>query len=217
MYAVAQIMNVTWPIGRDGLEKGRMGMAAPSQAGILDGPGLAQLVERIGARRDREAFRQVFDHFAPRVRGFLIRRGLPPGQADDLTQETLLAIWRRAESYDVTKSAVSTWVYTIARNLHIDQYRKGARADRVDLNDPSLRPGELPAADELYERGQDVSAVTEALDILPGDQRQVLELAFMEGLSHREVAERLALPLGTVKSRIRLAMDKLKLSLGDLQ
>lgn len=192
-------------------------MAAASQAGVLDGAELARLVERIGARRDREAFRLLFDHFAPRVRGFLIRRGLPAGQADDLAQECMLAIWRRAESYDVAKSAVSTWVYTIARNLHIDQYRKLARADRVDLTDPSLRPGEIPAADELYARGQDVSAVTEALDILPDDQRRVLDLAFMEGLSHREIAVRLALPLGTVKSRIRLAMDKLKLSLGDLQ
>tara|TARA_R110002072_G_scaffold79652_13_gene183587 strand:+ start:918 stop:1496 length:579 start_codon:yes stop_codon:yes gene_type:complete len=192
-------------------------MAAPSQAGILDAAALARLVERIGADRDREAFRLLFDHFAPRVRGFLIRRGLPGAQADDLAQDTLLAIWRRAESYDVGKSAVSTWVYTIARNLHIDQYRKLARADRVDLTDPSLRPGEIATADELYERGQDVSAVTAALEVLPEDQRRVLELAFLEGLSHRDIAVRLALPLGTVKSRIRLAMDKMKLSLGDLQ
>jgi len=194
-----------------------MGMAAPSQAGILDAAALARLVERIGADRDREAFRRLFDHFAPRVRGFLIRRGLAGAQADDLAQDTMLAIWRRAESYDVAKSAVSTWVYTIARNLHIDQYRKLARADRVDLTDPSLRPGEIATADELYERGQDVSAVTAALDLLPDDQRRVLELAFLEGLSHRDVAVRLTLPLGTVKSRIRLAMDKMKLSLGDLQ
>tara|TARA_R110002073_G_scaffold3282_1_gene22106 strand:- start:21928 stop:22512 length:585 start_codon:yes stop_codon:yes gene_type:complete len=194
-----------------------MGMAVPSQAGILDAAALARLVERIGADRDREAFRRLFDHFAPRVRGFLIRRGLAGAQADDLAQDTMLAIWRRAESYDVAKSAVSTWVYTIARNLHIDQYRKLLRADRVDLTDPSLRPGEIAAADELYERGQDVSAVTAALDLLPDDQRRVLELAFLEGLSHRDIAVRLTLPLGTVKSRIRLAMDKMKLSLGDLQ
>ncbi len=194
-----------------------MGMAAPSQAGLMDAAELADLVARIGVDRDREAFRRLFDHFAPRVRGFLVRRGLPSAQADDLAQDTMLAIWRRAESYDVAKSAVSTWVYTIARNLHIDQYRKLARADRVDLTDPSLRPGEIPAADELYARGQDASAVSEALLTLPDDQRRVLELAFMEGLSHSDIAVRLVLPLGTVKSRIRLAMDKLKLSLGDLQ
>tara|TARA_R110002096_G_scaffold51665_14_gene135056 strand:+ start:710 stop:1363 length:654 start_codon:yes stop_codon:yes gene_type:complete len=217
MHAAAQILTCYRSSRRDGPEKGLMGMSAASQAGVLDGAALARLVERIGARRDREAFRLLFDHFAPRVRGFLVRRGLPSAQADELAQETMLAIWRRAESYDVAKSAVSTWVYTIARNLHIDQYRKLARADRLDLSDPSLQPGEMPAADELYARGQDVDAVTEALETLPDDQRRVLDLAFMEGLSHSEIALRLDLPLGTVKSRIRLAMDKMKLSLGDLQ
>ena len=194
-----------------------MGMVAGLRSEAMNGAELAQLVGRIAARRDREAFRLLFDHFAPRVRGFLIRRSLTPALADDLAQETMLAIWRRAESYDAAKSAVSTWVYTIARNLHIDQYRKQTRASRVDLTDPSLSPGEAPAADELFSRGQDVDAVVEALAILPDDQRRVLDLAFMEGLSHREIAVRLALPLGTVKSRIRLAMDKLKLSLGDMQ
>ncbi|WP_339743784.1 sigma-70 family RNA polymerase sigma factor [uncultured Maricaulis sp.] len=192
-------------------------MAAGLRAEAMDGTALARLVERVAATQDRAAFGALFDHFAPRVRGFLIRRGLPQAQADELAQETLLAIWRRAGSYDVAKSAVSTWVYTIARNLHIDQYRKLVRAGRVDLTDPSLRPGEAPAADELYARGQDVSAVTEALATLPNDQRRVLELAFMEGLSHSEIALKIALPLGTVKSRIRLAMDKLKLGLGGLQ
>jgi RNA polymerase sigma-70 factor, ECF subfamily len=192
-------------------------MAADSQAGMLDGAALARLVERVAVRKDRAAFRVLFDHFAPRVRGFLIRRSLPAAQADELAQEAMLVIWRRAESYDVSKSAVSTWVYTIARNLHIDQFRKLARAGRIDLTDPSLQPGEMPAADELYQRGQDVSAVTKALAVLPDDQRRVLDLAFMEGLSHREIALMLGLPLGTVKSRIRLAMDKLKLGLGDLQ
>jgi RNA polymerase sigma-70 factor (ECF subfamily) len=217
MHATAQILTSNWSPGRHGLKKGLMGMAADSQAGALDGAGLAQLVERVATRRDRAAFRTLFDHFAPRVRGFLVRRSLPPAQADELAQEAMLAIWRRAESYDAAKSAVSTWVYTIARNLHIDQFRKLARAGRVDLTDPSLQPGEMPAADELYARSQDVSAVVVALDVLPDDQRRVLDLAFMEGLSHSEIAERLTLPLGTVKSRIRLAMDKLKLSLGDMQ
>ncbi len=217
MYAIAHIQGCDWLSAPDGLAKGRIGMAAATQAGTLDGAALASLVARVAADRDRAAFKILFDHFAPRLRGFLMRRSLPPALCDDLAQEALLTIWRRAESYDAAKSAVSTWVYTIARNLHIDHYRKQARAARADLTDPSLQPGETHAADTLYGRTQDVAAVNKALTGLPEDQRRVLELAFMDGLSHREVADRLNLPLGTVKSRIRLAMDKLKTSLGEFQ
>lgn len=192
-------------------------MAAAQQGTPPDGAALALLVGRIAVERDRAAFRELFDHFAPRVRGFLVKRGLPPAQADDLAQEAMLAIWRRAESYDGSKSAVSTWVYSIARNLHIDQYRKSVRAGRVDLSDPSLQPGEAAAADDLCERAEEIDSVAEALSTLPADQREVLDLAFVEALSHRDIADRLDLPLGTVKSRIRLAMVKLKTRLGELQ
>ena len=177
----------------------------------------AGLLRRVGRQRDREAFRSLFDHFAPRIRAFLLRRRVPPALADDLTQEALLTVWRRAESYDVKKAAASTWIYTIARNLHIDHYRKDARAKKLDEHDPQFQPPEAPTPDELCARAEDVDIVSEALGALPQDQRAVLELAFVEGLSHREVADRLDLPLGTVKSRIRLAMDKLRTSLGDVE
>ena len=196
-------------------EKGRMGMSEGSQAAPLDAVRMAQLVGRVAAERDRSAYRTLFDHFAPRIRAFLLRRSLSPAQADDLTQDAMLAIWRRAESYDPAKAAVATWVYSIARNLHIDYFRKTARASRVDLKDPSLQPVEEPTADELYDRSQSVDAVVVALAGLPDEQRLVLDLAYMEGCSHSEIADRLGMPLGTVKSRIRLAMDKLRISLGE--
>ncbi|MHA6287664.1 sigma-70 family RNA polymerase sigma factor [Maricaulis sp. CAU 1757] len=172
---------------------------------------------RVGAERDRAAFRMLFDHFAPRIRAFLVSRRVPPSQADDMTQDVLLAVWRRAESYDPAKAAPSTWVFTIARNVHIDQFRKAKREQRLDDHGEDLKPEAPPAAEELYERSEAAAGVARALVELPPDQRSVLEMAFREGQSHSDIAARLGLPLGTVKSRIRLAMRKLKVTLGDSQ
>jgi len=178
---------------------------------------LSRLLVRVGQTRDRAAFRVVFDHFAPRIRAFLLKRSLSPAQADDLTQDVLLAVWRRASSFDPAKAAASTWIYTIARNQHIDQFRREQRAKRMDEADPSLQPVPAPAADELCALSETVGTVGEALETLSPDQRQVVDMAFTEGLSHSEISTRLDLPLGTVKSRIRLAMSKLKNTLGDLE
>ncbi|WP_203291341.1 sigma-70 family RNA polymerase sigma factor [Maricaulis parjimensis] len=175
----------------------------------------AALMQRVGQERDRTAFGQLFEHFAPRIRTFLLNRRVVPAQADDLTQEVMLAVWRRASSYDASKAAVTTWIYTIARNLHIDHFRKTVRAGKMDEQDPILQPEPAPEADDLLSRSEDVDQVSRALADLPDDQKTVLELAFVEGLSHSEIATRLDLPLGTVKSRVRLAMSKLRLSLGD--
>ncbi len=175
----------------------------------------ATLMARVGADRDREAFAALFGHFAPRIRAFLINRRVPAALADDLTQDVMLAVWRRAASFDPAKAAVSTWIYTIARNLHIDHFRKQVRAGKMDEQDPILQPEPAPEADELVSRSEEVDTVARALAELPADQKSVLELAFVEGLSHSEIATRLDLPLGTVKSRVRLAMTKLRLSLGE--
>lgn len=175
----------------------------------------AALMARVGEARDRDAFARLFEHFAPRIRAFLVNRRVVPAQADDLTQDVMLAVWRRASSYDPAKASVTTWIYTIARNLHIDHFRKQVRAGKMDEQDPILQPDALPDAHDLVSRSQEVDSVTRALADLPADQKSVLELAFTEGLSHSEIATRLDLPLGTVKSRVRLAMSKLRLSLGD--
>lgn len=175
---------------------------------------MASLLHRVGQDRDREAFRVVFDHFAPRIRAFLIGRKLTPARADDLTQEALLNVWRRADRYDPGKAAASTWIYAIARNLHIDHYRKVQR-QVLDEDDPHFHLDDTPDAQELVERSEDVGAITEALASLPEEQREVIKLSFTEGQSHQEIAETLALPLGTVKSRIRLALGRLRSVLGD--
>ena len=178
---------------------------------------LAQLLQRVARNRDREAFTQIFDHFAPKVKAFLRRRNVSTALADDVTQEAMLAVWRRAEKFDPSKAAASTWIFTIARNLHIDHFRRQARANKLDEHDPHFQPVGEQQPDELLSRSQDVKTVSKALSVLPDEQRMVLELAFNEGLSHCDVAERLSLPLGTVKSRIRLAMQRLRGALGEVE
>ncbi|MDF1768707.1 sigma-70 family RNA polymerase sigma factor [Maricaulis sp.] len=186
----------------------------PSAA--VDSRAMSNLLVRVGQARDRQAFRALFDHFAPRIRSFLLQRRVPKAQAEDITQDVMLAVWRRAASFDPAKAGASTWIYTIARNQHIDQFRKAKRAEQMDETDPSLQPEPAPAADDLCEMSESAQSVGAALETLSPDQRQVIDMAFTEGLSHSEIADRLDLPLGTVKSRIRLAMGKLKTTLGDL-
>ena len=186
----------------------------PSAA--VDSRAMSNLLVRVGQARDRQAFRALFDHFAPRIRSFLLQRRVPKAQAEDITQDVMLAVWRRAASFDPAKAGASTWIYTIARNQHIDQFRKAKRAEQMDETDPSLQPEPAPAADDLCEMSESAQSVGTALETLSPDQRQVIDMAFTEGLSHSEIADRLDLPLGTVKSRIRLAMGKLKTTLGDL-
>ncbi|WP_297730437.1 sigma-70 family RNA polymerase sigma factor [uncultured Maricaulis sp.] len=186
----------------------------PSAA--VDSRTMSNLLVRVGQARDRQAFRALFDHFAPRIRSFLLQRRVPKAQAEDITQDVMLSVWRRAASFDPAKAGASTWIYTIARNQHIDQFRKAKRAEQMDETDPSLQPEPAPAADDLCEMSESAQSVGAALETLSPDQRQVIDMAFTEGLSHSEIADRLDLPLGTVKSRIRLAMGKLKTTLGDL-
>ncbi|MFY0638497.1 sigma-70 family RNA polymerase sigma factor [Maricaulis maris] len=186
----------------------------PSAA--VDSRAMSNLLVRVGQARDRQAFRALFDHFAPRIRSFLLQRRVPKAQAEDITQDVMLSVWRRAASFDPAKAGASTWIYTIARNQHIDQFRKAKRAEQMDETDPSLQPEPAPAADDLCEMSESAQSVGAALETLSPDQRQVIDMAFTEGLSHSEIADRLDLPLGTVKSRIRLAMGKLKTTLGDL-
>lgn len=215
MYAAASILPVR--AREDLLENRRARMTHDSERARPNTQArlFATLMGRVGADRDREAFAALFEHFAPRIRSFLINRRVPPALADDLTQDVMLAVWRRAASFDPAKAAVSTWIYTIARNLHIDHFRKQVRAGKMDEQDPYLQPEPAPEAEELVSRSEDVDTVARALAGLSADQKSVLELAFVEGLSHSEISTRLDLPLGTVKSRVRLAMTKLRLSLGD--
>lgn len=169
----------------------------------------ADLVEAIAASRDRQAFGQLFQHFAPRIKGYLIRLGCDGGQAEELAQEALLVVWQKAATFDRRQSAVSTWLFTIARNKRIDAIRR-LRRPELDPEDPALRPATPEQADEVLQAAQSADRLRAALATLPDDQRQLLDLAFFQEKSHSDISVETGIPLGTVKSRIRLAMQRIR-------
>ncbi len=171
----------------------------------------AQIVS-VGVRRDRDAFADLFRHFAPRVKSYLMRLGAAAELAEEIAQETMLTVWRRAEAYDPAKAAASTWIFTIARNLRIDRARRDNRPppeeDPTDASPP-------PSPDAALSTVEDEARVTRALEVLSRDQALVVNLAFFAGKPHSEIAADLGLPLGTVKSRLRLAMARLRTALDE--
>lgn len=182
---------------------------------VPENENFSSLMENISKRRDRVSFSRIFDHFAPRVRSYMLRLGAPPAQADDLVQDVMLTIWRRADQFDPAKAGVGTWIFTIARNRRIDLIRKDRRPE-LDPNDPALVQGEEPSADVVLQRKQGGAKIQAALATLPENQSEMLRLAYFEDMSHGDIAQALSLPLGTVKSRIRLATDKLRIKLMEL-
>ena len=183
----------------------------------MDAPSAQRLnaaVVSVGTLRDRAAFQLLFDHFAPRVKGYLMRLGAGNAVAEDLAQEALLVVWRKAALFDPAKASASTWIFTIARNLRIDAIRKERRPE-LDPNDPSLLPEAERPSDEGLDWAQAEDRLRLALSELPREQAQIIELSFLAEKPHSIIASDLGLPLGTVKSRIRLAMARLRLALGD--
>lgn len=172
------------------------------------------LLSRVAKSGDRAAFAALFGFFAPRVKGYLMRIGVSPGEAEDLAQDALMKVWRKASLFDPAKASASTWVYTIARNLRIDAMRRNAKPP-LDPSDPSFMPEEEPRADAAMERAERDQKIREIFAKLPRNQQEVATLHFYEDQPHATIATRLGLPLGTVKSRLRLAFSRIKRELGD--
>lgn len=170
-------------------------------------------MQAIAAERDRAAFKRIFDHFAPRVKAYLKRVGASDEVAEDLAQETLLAVWRRASQFDRRKAALSTWVFTIARNKRIDALRKERRPEH-DLEDPLRDEISAPRGDDYVQFSQTQSIIREAVATLPKEQADLLKIFYFEEKTHTAIAEQYNIPLGTVKSRLRLALGKLRGALG---
>jgi RNA polymerase sigma-70 factor (ECF subfamily) len=166
----------------------------------------------IAERRDEEAFAHLFETYAPRVKGLLRRSGSDGGRAEELAQEAMLTVWRKAHLYDPAKATPATWIFCIARNIRIDAIRRERRPE-FDPDDPMLAADTGPAPDATFAAGQREARLREALRELPADQVRVLELSFFEGKAHGEIAAVLNVPLGTVKSRIRLAFGHLRAAL----
>ncbi len=170
------------------------------------------LLVSVGKKRDRDAFIRLFEHFAPRVKSFLMRGGFNPDLADELAQETLLAVWDKASGYNPAKAAASTWIYTIARNKRIDSMRK-ARRPEPEGDDPMFVADDSDSPETSLGHVQEAAALAEAMKTLSPDQAEMIQKAFFEEKSHSDIAAETRLPLGTVKSRIRLALDKMRLGL----
>ncbi len=174
----------------------------------------ARLIKAIAAQADREAFTSLFNHFAPRVKSYLTRLGAPGAAAEELAQETLLTVWRKAAQFDPARAGASTWIFTIARNLRIDALRRDRPAPTEE--DPTDNEPE-PTADVVMFAAERDDRVRGALKTLSREQVEVIELSFFAEAPHSEIAERLGLPLGTVKSRLRLAMGRLRSLLEDVR
>ena len=174
------------------------------------------LMSAVAERRDRDAFARLFELFGPRVKAYLIRQGADRASAEDLAQDVMLSVWHRAAQFDRNKAAFSTWVFTIARNRRIDSLRRANRPE-IDPEDPAFVREPDDPADQVVNAAQRNKHLQTAVAQLPEDQEKLLRLAYFEDKSHSVIAEELALPLGTVKSRLRLAMTKLRAAMETLE
>ncbi len=170
-------------------------------------PNWAALLLRVRDNQDREAFALLFRHFAPRVKGFLMKSGASASLAEECAQDVMATLWQKANLFDPSRASVATWVFTIARNRRIDALRKARRPEPEDL--PWGPEAEPDQADAL-EMQQETARLGLALAQLPAKQRALIEHAYFGDLSHSEIAAETGLPLGTIKSRIRLALERLR-------
>lgn len=174
------------------------------------------LMTRIAEGQDWQAFEELFAFYGPRVKAMMIKAGADSTLAEDLAQETMTKVWRKASFYVSKRGAVSTWIYTIARNTRIDRLRRASSQPYDDIAELDIA-SDAPTGEDEVNLKQQSERVVEAVGDLPQEQRKVIELAFMHDMAQSEIAEKLSLPLGTVKSRMRLAYGKLKAKLEDVK
>ena len=167
----------------------------------------AELIRKVEIDNDVSAFEEIFGHFAPRVKAFLMKSGADPQMAEECTQEVLATVWRKAHLFDPSRASASTWIFTIARNKKIDAIRKQNRPEPEQLYPEQDYE---PDQESVVELQQETERLVTALGELPEKQRVLVEKAYLGELSHSEIAEITGLPLGTIKSRIRLALEKLR-------
>ena len=176
-----------------------------------------RLVHAVATAQDRGAFATLFNHFAPRVKSFLMRSGLEEAVAEEVTQETMLAMWRKASYFDPSRAGVSTWIFTIARNQRIDRLRRGRAQTKQRFADPDDEP-QMPMSGEDIAIAADLERqVRLALGTLSHEQATIVRLSYFADKPHAEIARELGIPLGTVKSRIRLALGRLRTMLDNVR
>ena len=164
--------------------------------------------------RDKRAFALLFDHFAPRLKGFIMRSGVGSGQAEEIVQEVMLTLWNKAHLFDPSRAQVSGWVYQIARNRQIDTLRKENRAIPEEMK---AEPESEPDAGQVLALQQETACLKDALQRLKPEQREMIEKAYLGELTHQQIKQQTGLPLGTIKSRIRLGLERLRHELKQIQ
>ena len=188
---------------------------AMNQGPPATGENWNDLILKVGADQDKAAFAKLFKHFSPHLKGFLQKaEGVGPEHAEELVQETMLKLWRKAPTYSPSQAAASTWIYTIARNTRIDWIRKHYKENTTELSAEDIYvDNEDPSPHSSLLKIRNTRNIQEQLKGLPPEQTEVLKMMYFDGLSGQQIATALGLPLGTVKSRIRLALGKLKVGL----
>lgn len=168
------------------------------------------LLAAVGARQDRDAFRTLFEYYAPRLKSYLLKNGAAEALAEEIVQNTFVTIWEKAAQYDPKKAAASTWIFTIARNRRIDTLRREKYVE-VDSENPALEhAATTDAPDDAYADTATIEKLRAAISALPEEQAKLLRMAFFEDKTHQAIADETRIPLGTVKSRLRLALEKLR-------
>lgn len=175
---------------------------------------LSGLLVKVAEKGDRTAFADLFGHFGPRIKGFMMKTGASDDLAEEVVQETMVTLWTKAKLFDPSKAGASTWIFTIARNKRIDLLRRRNRPE-PDPHDPMFQPDPEPNGEQALSSQQDQVRIRKAMADLPPEQHEIVRLSFFEGLPHSAIAERLELPLGTVKSRLRLAFRKVRAHVGE--
>ncbi len=204
--------NDVTPVAAGVLSRGGEGMRTVGMKRVgLDTPEMTEdwvgCLVRIRDNRDEAAFVEVFEHFAPRVKAFLMRGGSDNALAEECVQEVMATVWHKSAMFDASRASVATWIFTIARNKKIDVLRKQRRPEPEDL---PWGPEAEPDQADIIGLQQENRQLGEAIASLPEKQRALIEKAYFGDLSHSEIADETGLPLGTIKSRIRLALERLR-------
>ena len=167
----------------------------------------------VASKRDQQCFMNIYDHFAPRLRLYLRGLGVPEVVAEELAQEALLRLWQRAESYDPSRSSLSTWLFRVARNLHIDRLRRDSHGRAVEIDADSVLEIEQETHSPGFSLAESYTAyadLNERIERLPATQARLIRMSYFEAKSHQQISDELGMPLGTVKSSIRRAFQRLQ-------
>lgn len=194
----------------------RRGMDSDTTAGgAADADRMTALLVRVAAA-DRAAFAELYAHYGPRLRTYMRRLGADAGAAEDLAQEAMAAVWNKSRLFDPAKANANTWIFTIARNLRIDLIRRERRPE-IDVDDPAIADPAPSSPEQAVIAHRDAAAVRAVLAALPPEQAAVIRMSFFEDRPHVAIAAALGVPLGTVKSRVRLAFLRFRKALGETE